>query len=86
MVKTTSSSFCCSAQCVNIIKEQAYTVGTFINKCLEWNNELGIFFGQSGKLNRKAFAKTKINQLHLCCAELVKFEFVKKRKKERRNL
>lgn len=40
----------CAAHCVNLITQRSCTASIFIRNSLDWVNELGMLFGQSGKL------------------------------------
>ncbi len=40
----------CAAHCVNLITQRSCTASIFIRNSLDWVNELGVLFGQSGKL------------------------------------
>lgn len=40
----------CAAHCVNLITQRSCTASIFIRNSLGWVNELGVLFGQSGKL------------------------------------
>lgn len=40
----------CAAHCVNLITQKSYTASIFTQNSLDWVNELGVLFGQSGRL------------------------------------
>ncbi len=40
----------CAAHCDNLITQTSCTASIFIRNSLDWVNELGVLFGQSGKL------------------------------------
>ncbi len=50
----------CTAHCVNLITQIACTASAAIRNSIEWVHELGVLFGESGKLKDifKGIAKT----------------------------
>lgn len=54
----------CGARCVNLITQQACTASAVIRNSMEWVHELGVFFGQSGKLKDISRASQKWRRGH----------------------
>ncbi len=61
----------CAAHCANLITQRSCTASIFILNSLDWVNELGVLFGQSGKLKDifKGIARSEEGEgpCHMMC-------------------